>query len=275
MAGFFNDILYADNVDFTGNVAVSPQVTADGQLLIGATASPNIRVGSLTSTGGSIDITVGAGTINLETDGSVATQYDEDTGSAVPAAGVLNIVGTAAQGISTSGATNVVTITAANASAVQKGVASFDATEFTAAAGNITSNAMTLTAGTGITLSTTSLNLGGSLTISATGSGVTWNDIAVNTLGVVDNGYFCTASLTLTLPAAPTQGQVVWVVSDVAGTVTITANTGQTIRISNSASSVAGTAASTLRGDAVQLVFRAANSTWIAANGAAGAWILT
>jgi hypothetical protein len=67
----------------------------------------------------------------------VATQYDADVGSAVPAGGVLNIVGNAAQGVSTSAAGNTVTITVADATAgatallASKGVASFDSAYFT------------------------------------------------------------------------------------------------------------------------------------------------
>ena len=65
MPGFSNDTMYAHNVDFTGSTHVQPQVTTDGQLLIGSTASPNIRVGSLASSDSSLTITPGSGTINL------------------------------------------------------------------------------------------------------------------------------------------------------------------------------------------------------------------
>ncbi len=64
--GFDNDTMYALNVDFRGVSPVVGQVTANGQLLIGSTVSPNIRVGNLTSTGGTVAITNGAGSINLE-----------------------------------------------------------------------------------------------------------------------------------------------------------------------------------------------------------------
>jgi hypothetical protein len=71
MAGFFNGtIMNADNVDFTGGYPPTNQITTDGQLLIGSTAAPNIRAGTLTSTGGTVTITPGAGTINLEAAGS-------------------------------------------------------------------------------------------------------------------------------------------------------------------------------------------------------------
>jgi len=71
MAGFQNDVLIAKNVDFTGVQPTSGKVTVNSQLLIGSTVAPNIRVGALTSTGGTVVITTGAGTINLEALGSV------------------------------------------------------------------------------------------------------------------------------------------------------------------------------------------------------------
>jgi hypothetical protein len=108
MAGFINDTMYADNVDFSGSVSPAPTVTADGQLLIGATASPNIRVGALASSNGSVVITVGAGTIDLKAGATVATTYQEDSGSAVPIANILNIFGLS--GSKTSGAGGTVTI---------------------------------------------------------------------------------------------------------------------------------------------------------------------
>jgi len=65
MAGFNNDVMWADNVRFDGG-EFPGAVTTDGQLLIGSTAAPNIRVGTLTSSGGTLTITPGAGTINLD-----------------------------------------------------------------------------------------------------------------------------------------------------------------------------------------------------------------
>lgn len=73
MAGFSSvtgdeSIMFADNVSFDGTQR-GGRVSTDGQLLIGSTASPHIKVGTLTSTGGTITITPGSGTINLETAG--------------------------------------------------------------------------------------------------------------------------------------------------------------------------------------------------------------
>jgi len=93
MAGFDNDVVYGSNVDFSGGNPVTGKVTSDGQLLIGSTATPHIRVGTLSSTGGTVSITNGSGTINLEAASSVATTYLEDTGSATPLANNLNVIG--------------------------------------------------------------------------------------------------------------------------------------------------------------------------------------
>jgi hypothetical protein len=64
MAGFNNETMYANNVDFTGSTSPTPQVTADGQLLIGSATSPRIRVGTLSGSNG-ITVTNGSGTIAL------------------------------------------------------------------------------------------------------------------------------------------------------------------------------------------------------------------
>ena len=69
MPGFDNSVMYADNVDFSGGTPVVAKVTADGELLIGSTASPNIRVATLTA-GAGIGITNGAGSITITNTGS-------------------------------------------------------------------------------------------------------------------------------------------------------------------------------------------------------------
>lgn len=93
----------------------------DGQLLIGATGS-SPAFANLSSSGGTIAITSGANTINLETSEQVPTTFDTDSGNAIPSANTIEILGTSSQGISTSGSNNVVTITASDSSTIQKGV---------------------------------------------------------------------------------------------------------------------------------------------------------
>jgi hypothetical protein len=63
MPGFSNGIMYADNVRFDGG-HYPGEVTADGQLLIGSTAAPHIKVGTITP-GPGIAITNGSGTISI------------------------------------------------------------------------------------------------------------------------------------------------------------------------------------------------------------------
>lgn len=68
-SGFSNDIMHAENVDFTGNFPVTPQMTADGQLLIGAGLAPFLRANTLTA-GTGITITNGPGTISIASNGA-------------------------------------------------------------------------------------------------------------------------------------------------------------------------------------------------------------
>jgi hypothetical protein len=69
MPGFDNNVVYANNVDFSGGSPVVGKVVADGQLLIGSTASPNIRVATLTP-GTGISITNAAGSITVNATGA-------------------------------------------------------------------------------------------------------------------------------------------------------------------------------------------------------------
>lgn len=64
MPEFKNSILVADNVDFSGSNPPVGQVTADGQLLIGSTASPKIKTGTLTA-GTGINIVNASGAITI------------------------------------------------------------------------------------------------------------------------------------------------------------------------------------------------------------------
>lgn len=89
MAGFSNETMYANNVNFNGPGNKSPTVVADGQLLIGATASPNIRIGTLSSFDGSLTISNGAGTISLSVAGgtTVGKTISGNSGGNLPPLG--------------------------------------------------------------------------------------------------------------------------------------------------------------------------------------------
>ncbi len=84
MPGFDNSVMYADNVDFSGASPVAAKVTLDGQLLIGSTAAPNIRVATLTA-GAGATITNGAGTITIGLAGPMGYSW-----SVITSAGNVN-----------------------------------------------------------------------------------------------------------------------------------------------------------------------------------------
>jgi len=116
-----NNILYADNVDFSGSVTQTRQITTDGQLLIGSTAAPNIKSGFLGSTDGSITWTTGSGTLTGQVTGgaTVGKTITGNTGSPLsPVAGNWNIIGaTLSAGTNasvTSGSGNTLTVTSIN-----------------------------------------------------------------------------------------------------------------------------------------------------------------
>lgn len=75
-SGFFNDgsqtIVYADNIDLGGSgTGSSPMFTTDGQLMIGSTTTPHVKVATLSGSGGVV-VTNGAGAINLSFDPKLA-----------------------------------------------------------------------------------------------------------------------------------------------------------------------------------------------------------
>lgn len=161
MAGFDNDVMYATNVDFSGSTTPAATVLLDGQLLIGATASPNIRVNTLTA-GAGITITNGTGSITIAASGGL-TPVAGLIPDAHTAPGTTPVVGDGSGDITITGAqvaagvvgTNVIrtdslaanTMTieiqratsAAVSTPADNGVAHFDSAIFTVGAGGYVS----------------------------------------------------------------------------------------------------------------------------------------
>lgn len=142
MAGITNDILSADNVNFTGSDSTVGTVTTDGELLIGSTATPNIKVGTLTSPNSSITIGYSDPNITVDVNGSsVGQTITGNTGGALsPTSGNWNILGSSvASGstpVSTSGLLSTLTVNVQTAQAIAStnansiGLASFDSSSF-------------------------------------------------------------------------------------------------------------------------------------------------
>lgn len=110
MPGFDSgSVLYALNVDFTGNslTAGSAQVTSNGQLLIGSAALPNIRVGKITSPNSTMMIGYTSPNITIDVSGShVGQTITGNTGGAIsPSSGNWNTLGTGSITIAGSGST--------------------------------------------------------------------------------------------------------------------------------------------------------------------------
>jgi trimeric autotransporter adhesin len=129
--------------------------------------------------------------------------------------------------------------------------------------------AATLSAGSGIAIT----NGHNSITISATSGGFAWSDQSGNFNAAKENGYFCTAALTATLPASPSEGDTIAFICTTTSIV-IGANTGQTIKIGASSSTSAGTATNNAIGDSVTLVYRSTGTAWWSLTGPQGTWTL-
>lgn len=130
--------------------------------------------------------------------------------------------------------------------------------------------AATLTAGTGVTI-TPGAN---SISIAASAGILIWTSTSGTFTAAIQNGYFLTAASTPTMPAAPAEGDMVAFVVDAAATITITANTGQKLRLASTLSATAGTCVTSLQGNTITFVYRSTGATWFSLS-ASGAWNVT
>lgn len=211
-SGFFIDgvagTIGYENIVLTG--------TATG---ISGTITPNVfdwkPYGTTTSVGvnryNPLDFTVTAATGEVNLIASAASSFPTDSGTALPAAGVLNILG--GPGVTTSAAGNTITV-----------------------------------------------------------NSVIWSNAAAPVTVLSDSGTFDVVGVTITLPAAPVQGEECRVIS-VASPTVIQAAGVQTIQLGNVVSSAGGTCTGTDVGDSVVLVYFVAFDRWysVATN---GNWVL-
>lgn len=115
---------------------------------------------------------------------------------------------------------------------------------------------------------TTTSGAGNTITITVSGSGMTWSNISASQTLAVNNGYFCVSpggALLLALPAVSTVGQEIEVSLQGATSWQITQAAGQGIKIGNVSTTVGvgGSLTSTQQGDTIRLVCQTANLTWV------------
>jgi hypothetical protein len=166
------------------------------------------------------------------------------------------------------GTFSAVTVTA-NAvliGAASNGISSLALTNGQLAIGNtgLSPTAATLTAGTGVSIT----NSTGSITINASGGGMTWTTVTGTTqAAAVNNGYIANNAglVTVTLPATSAVGDLVAVtgINNATGW-KVGQNAGNTIFFGSASTTpgVGGSLASTATRDVVFLLCVTANATW-------------
>lgn len=125
-----------------------------------------------------------------------------------------------------------------------------------------TANNINILGGTGVTVAGTPGT--STLTISVVNEGFTWSEQAVSFAAQIQNGYFCTAALTASLPTSIglTIGNSIIIYVDTTSPVVIQANTGEFIQVGFNISDAGGTATSNTRGSILELVYRPSDLTW-------------
>lgn len=126
-----------------------------------------------------------------------------------------------------------------------------------------------LSAGSGINI----VNGPGTITISTSAAGITWDEKSVNFNANINYGYFVTNTATVTLPNVALLGDTITINSDTNNPVTIQAGLNQFIRVGYSITLINGTIVTTSIGDSVTLVYRASTLTWEAIS-ALGNWTI-
>ncbi len=309
MPGFdtssLGSVVYAQNVDFTGASLTggTPQVIADGQLLIGSgSGSPRIVVNTLTA-GAGVTITNGPGTISIGLTGgsSAVEKFALQTGTTpvVPTGGIVtfngssvaagtNPVRTNGTGSNTMQLEVQISQALAAADATKIGLSNFDSSSFAVAATGFvtlstTGAGKTITGDTGTATPTANnwniVGLSGTKT-SASGSTLTiksppFSQVGASSTSSLNTGEFITAAATRTLPASAglADGDLFIYSCTTAGALVIQAVGAQKIRIGTLLSSTAGTATSTAIGDSLTLRFDATQGFFMAVS-VIGTWLI-
>lgn len=269
MSGFDNEILNCQNVDFRGTSPVEPQMTSDGQLLIGSSTAPYIRASNLTSSAGSLQITNGEGTINVEL--SPTTQYNVQVGSA---SGGLTDIAPGPMGIPlvSQGATMDPSFSTAQVVGGGTGKTAF--TTYAPVCGGTSTTGGLQSASSGISNTGYVLTSTGASSLptwqAASGGGMSWTEVTDTSQSMaVGNGYILNNAglVTATLPATAAVGDIVAVVGLGSGGWRIAQNAGDYIIIGSATASTTGVTGhidSTNRYDCIELICVVANDGWVA-----------
>lgn len=122
----------------------------------------------------------------------------------------------------------------------------------------------------------TSLGASNEIVVTVINEGFTWSEKSANFNAAVQNGYFCNAALTATLPATAglVIGNTIIIYVDTSGQVVIQAGTGQMIQVGESISSSGGTATCTAAqpGSILELIFKPSDLTWHTQS-SLGSWV--
>lgn len=110
----------------------------------------------------------------------------------------------------------------------------------------------------------TSLGAPNQIKVNVVNDGFPWSEQNANFNAAIQNGYFCNALLTATLPASAGLliGNTIIFFIDTASVVTIQAGVGEMIQIGSAISAAGGTATSNTRGAILELVFKPSDLTW-------------
>ena len=249
-----------DNTTYIAEIDLSPGITVASGKTVSDLYAVNLQ-------GGSVD----PGSLGTITRGTTLRVEEPTYGVTVLAAkflGAVNIGTTGQMAISRLGViSGSATWNATAIGVLYGGTGQTSYTDGQLLIGNTSGNTLTkatLTAGTGISIT----NGNGSITVSASTTGVTWSVIGANQTLAVENGYICTTggALSLALPTMSSIGQTIEVVLDGSTSWTITQpNAATQIRLGNKQTTlgVGGTLSSSAVGDAVKLVCETANARWI------------
>jgi hypothetical protein len=240
----------AGDIDMLGNSTQGVSTSGAGSAMTITVADASAGQKGVVKVDNTTIVSVG-GTIS--TSGAVATSYTADAGSAVPALGVLNVLG--GTGCSTSGAGSTLTINADSAVPLSFSTDSGSAVP--------AANVITIAGGAGISTS----GAGSTVTITADSSFSNWVEVTAATVALAVNTNYVmnrATTITATLPASAALGDSIRIVGKGAGGFTIAQNVGQTIffGVAATATGIGGSISSNHRRDCVNLVCVTANNDW-------------